>query len=96
MVKKVWFKISSSEDSDSRIVEIYLDCFEKFSTNLLDFVVNQCDSNGNTAMHYAISFYNFDIVSVLLDSKVCNVNKFNKVNFRYVQLHLVTYFIQHP
>lgn len=66
-------------DSDSRIVELYLDCFEKFSTKLLDFVVNLYDTSGNTAMHYAISCDNFDTVSVLLDSKVCNVNRYNKV-----------------
>lgn len=30
-------------------------------------------------MHYAVSNGNFDVVSVLLDSKVCDINKQNKV-----------------
>lgn len=60
-------------------MELYLDCFEKFSSKLLDFIVNLNDSNGNTCMHYAISKCNFDVVSVLLDSKVCDVNRYNKV-----------------
>lgn len=30
-------------------------------------------------MHYAISYANFDVVSLLLDSKVCDINKPNKV-----------------
>lgn len=79
-IRKVWFKVSSSEEADSRIVELYIDTAERFSTRLLDFVVNLADSNGNTAMHYSISFQNFDVVSVLLDSKVCDVNKYNRVS----------------
>ncbi len=81
-MKKIWFKISSTEEADSRVVELYIDTAERFSTRLLDFVVNLTDSNGNTAMHYSISFQNFDVVSVLLDSKVCDVNKYNKVSGR--------------
>lgn len=79
IVKKNWFKISSSVDSDYRAVECYLDYIEKYSNELVDFIVNLSDTNGNTAIHYAISYNNFDIVSVLLDSKICDVDKFNKV-----------------
>lgn len=61
-------------------VEDYLDYFERLSTQLLNYVVNMADSNGNTAMHYAISHSNFDTASVLLDSKVCDVNKQNKAS----------------
>lgn len=89
-IKKIWFKVSSTMDSDSRIVELYLDCFEKFSTKLLDFVVNLYDTSGNTAMHYAISCDNFDIVSVLLDSKVCNVNRYNKAGYTATMLVSLT------
>lgn len=79
MIEKEWFKISSQNISDSGAVEDYLDCFEKFSKHLLNQVVNVTDGSGNTAMHYAISHSNFDIVTILLDSKVCDVNKQNKV-----------------
>lgn len=37
-------------------------------------------------MHYGCSFGNFDVISVLLDSKVCNVNKPNKAGYTPVML----------
>ena len=74
-----WFKISSSKNSDPSTIKDYLDVFEKFSNHLSNVIVNMSDCNGNTAMHYAISYSNFEAASVLLDSKVCDVNKFNRV-----------------
>lgn len=41
---------------------------------------------GNTAMHYAVSHGNFDIVSILLDSKCCDVNKSNNAGYTCVML----------
>lgn len=41
---------------------------------------------GNTAMHYAVSHGNFDVVSILLDSKVCDPNKANKAGYTCVML----------
>lgn len=83
VVGKNWFRTSSSVDSDFHAVESYLDFVEKFyTTKLLEWLVNLADPNGNTALHYAISYNNFDIVSILLDSKVCDVNKFNKVCYQ--------------
>ncbi|RWS16348.1 KN motif and ankyrin repeat domain-containing protein 1-like isoform X1 [Dinothrombium tinctorium] len=86
IIEKEWFRISSQKDSMSNVVEDYLDCFETYSKHLLNQVVNLTDSNGNTAMHYAISYSNFDIVSVLLDSKVCDVNKQNKAGYTAIML----------
>lgn len=37
-------------------------------------------------MHYAVSHGNFDVVSVLLDSKVCNVNQQNKAGYTAIML----------
>lgn len=37
-------------------------------------------------MHYAVSHGNFDVVSVLLDSKVCNVNQQNKAGYTATML----------
>lgn len=71
--------MAADKASDPHIVEDYIDSFEKISKHLLNRVVNLDDQSGNTAIHYAISHNNFDIVSVLLDSKVCDVNKTNKV-----------------
>jgi ankyrin repeat protein len=41
---------------------------------------------GNTAMHYAVSHGNFDVVSILLDSKVCNINQPNQAGYTSVML----------
>jgi KN motif and ankyrin repeat domain-containing protein len=73
-----WFQISSTESSKSENVEDYLDYFEEQSWELLTYMVNLADKNGNTAMHYAVSHGNFDVVSILLDSKVTSINQTNK------------------
>lgn len=44
------------------------------------------DLQGNTAMHYAVSHGNFDVVSILLDSKVCCINKTNNAGYTCVML----------
>nr|CAD7447240.1 unnamed protein product [Timema bartmani] len=61
--------ISSTESADPLAVEDYLDYFEDISSVLLEYIVNMTDISGNTAMHYAVSHGNFDVVSILLDSK---------------------------
>lgn len=86
VVQKEWFCISSTNESDALDVEDYLDCFENFSTELLDYMVNLKDANGNTSMHYAVSHGNFDIVSVLLNSKVLHVNQMNNAGYTCVML----------
>jgi ankyrin repeat protein len=65
-----WFQISSTEKANPDNVEDYLDYFEEQSWDLLSYMVNLTDKNGNMAMHYAVSHGNFDVVSILLDSKV--------------------------
>lgn len=37
-------------------------------------------------MHYAVSHGNFDVVSILLDSKVCNINKANLAGYTSTML----------
>lgn len=37
-------------------------------------------------MHYAVSHANFDVVSILLDSKVCYVNQTNQAGYTCVML----------
>ncbi|KAF2348721.1 Ankyrin repeat-containing domain [Trinorchestia longiramus] len=58
----------------------------QYSKGLLHRVVNLADVNGNTAMHYAVSHGNFDVVSLLLDSKVCSVNQQNKAGYTATML----------
>ncbi|KAL9922011.1 KN motif and ankyrin repeat domain-containing protein 2 kank isoform 2-T2 [Glossina fuscipes fuscipes] len=85
-IQQEWFCISSSEQANPHEVEDYLDCFEEMSVSLLEHCVNMVDVNGNTAMHYAVSHGNFDVVSILLDSKVCNVNQMNNAGYTCVML----------
>ncbi|XP_034252516.1 KN motif and ankyrin repeat domain-containing protein 2 [Thrips palmi] len=86
VVQLEWFKVSSTKSADPLEVEDYLDYFEFKSTGLLEYVINMTDNSGNTAMHYAVSHGNFDVVSVLLDSKVCNVDIMNTAGYTAVML----------
>lgn len=86
IIQQEWFKISSTANANPLDVEDYLDCFEEYSGTLLEYVVNMTDSSGNTAMHYAVSHGNFDVVSILLDSKVCDINKANVAGYTAVML----------
>ena len=70
MVRREWVQISSTKDADANTVDDYMDYIESVSMQLLERVANMADNNGNTALHYAVSHSQWDIVSLLLDSKV--------------------------
>ena len=87
IIQRDWFKVSSQVDANPHYVEDFLDIFEmQYSRGLLHRVVNLADVNGNTAMHYAVSHGNYDVVSLLLDSKVCSVNQQNKAGYTATML----------
>ena len=86
IVQQEWFKTSSTKQSNPLDVEDYLDAIEDISKQLLDRVVNLTDVNGNTSLHYSVSHGNFDVVSVLLDSKVANPNIMNKAGYTCIML----------
>lgn len=81
-----WFQISSTDSAQGTDVEDYLDFFEEQSWDLLTYMVNLADKNGNSAMHYAVSHGNFDVVSILLDSKVTSINQTNNAGYTCVML----------
>jgi len=81
IIQQEWFKTSSTKQSNPLDVEDYLEAIEEMSRELLDQVVNLADVNGNTALHYSVSHGNFDVVSILLDSKVANANILNKAGY---------------
>merc|ERR1712141_956644 len=58
----------------------------EMSKELLSRIVNLTDVNGNTSLHYSVSHGNFDVVSVLLDSKVANPNILNKAGYTCIML----------
>ncbi|XP_071442610.1 KN motif and ankyrin repeat domain-containing protein 2 [Hetaerina americana] len=86
IIQQEWFTISSTAMADPLDVEDYLDYFEDMSVALLEYVVNLPDNTGNTAMHYAVSHGNFDVVSILLDSKVCDIRRPNQAGYTCVML----------
>ncbi|CAH1773388.1 unnamed protein product, partial [Owenia fusiformis] len=85
-IQQEWFKASSHKLSNPSMVEDFLSCFSEYSKSLLDKVVNMADANGNTAIHYAVSHCNFEIVTLLLDTGLCNVNKPNKAGYTAIML----------
>lgn len=86
IIQQEWFKVSSTASANPLDVEDYLDCFEEASSSLLEYIVNMNDASGNTAMHYAVSHGNFDVVSILLDSKVCDIDTANVAGYTAVML----------
>lgn len=81
VIQQEWFKVTSLKLSEAHQVEDYLSCFNELSRRLLEYIVNLQDANGNTAIHYAVSNCNFEIVSLLLDTGVCDLNKQNKAGY---------------
>jgi len=81
IVRREWIQISSMKDADAHSVEDYMDYIETLSMELLERVANLADNNGNTALHYAVSHSQWDIVSLLLDSKVCYPQLRNKAGY---------------
>ncbi|CAG0885366.1 unnamed protein product [Darwinula stevensoni] len=86
VIQREWFQVAGRKDSDPHSVEDYMDVFEEVSHEVLRRIVNLIDPSGNTVMHYAVSYGNFDLVSVLLDSKVCDVNIQNKAGYTCLML----------
>lgn len=46
----------------------YIATFEAVSPDVLRYIINMADGNGNTALHYSVSHSNFQIVKLLLDA----------------------------
>lgn len=86
VIRKEWFEVTASKDSQALKTKLYVDYFESFTKQLLNTVVNLTDSAGNTAMHYAASHFKLDIIKVLLETKVCDVNCRNRAGYTPIML----------
>ncbi len=89
IVQREWFRITSAKRSSPQEVEDYLDAIGTMGdkgADLLGWVVNLADVSGNTALHYSVWHGNFDLVSVLLDSKVADPDVRNKAGYTCVML----------
>nr|XP_054375515.1 KN motif and ankyrin repeat domain-containing protein 1 isoform X4 [Pongo abelii] len=81
-----WFRVSSQKSAIPAMVGDYLAAFEAISPDVLRYVINLADGNGNTALHYSVSHSNFEIVKLLLDADVCNVDHQNKAGYTPIML----------
>ncbi|VDN01851.1 unnamed protein product [Thelazia callipaeda] len=84
--KHEWLKTAARKTASSVQVEGFIHYLKATSNDVLKFVVNLTDPNENTSLHYAVSHGNFDVVSVLLDSRVCNLDRANKAGYTAVML----------
>ncbi|KAL4660099.1 KN motif and ankyrin repeat domain-containing protein 4-like [Arapaima gigas] len=82
-----WFLITSRKESQADVVALHL-CWMGAATtpDVLRFVVNVADGNGNMALHYSASHGNFDIVKLLLDTDLCEVDHQNKAGYTAIML----------
>ncbi|XP_036386828.1 KN motif and ankyrin repeat domain-containing protein 2-like isoform X2 [Megalops cyprinoides] len=85
-VLQEWLRVSCHRNADTGVVRAYMDAFASISPQLLEFVVNMADGNGNTALHYTVSHSNFPVVKLLLDTGLCNADKQNKAGYTAIML----------
>ncbi|KAJ7992506.1 hypothetical protein DPEC_G00279380 [Dallia pectoralis] len=85
-VLQEWLRVSCHKAADTVVVEAYMHSFSSVSPQLLEFVVNMADGNGNTALHYTVSHSNFPVVKLLLDTGLCNADKQNKAGYTAIML----------
>lgn len=81
-----WFRVSSQKSAIPAMVGDYIAAFAAISPEVLRYVINMADGNGNTALHYSVSHSNFEIVKLLLDADVCNVDHQNKAGYTPIML----------
>ncbi|XP_056608943.1 KN motif and ankyrin repeat domain-containing protein 2 [Triplophysa dalaica] len=85
-VLQEWLRVSCHKAADTAVVKAYMDTFASISPQLLQFVINMADGNGNTALHYTVSHSNFPVVKLLLDTGLCNADKQNKAGYTAIML----------
>ncbi|XP_028310930.1 KN motif and ankyrin repeat domain-containing protein 2 [Gouania willdenowi] len=85
-VLQEWLRVSCHKAANTEVVKSYMDAFASISSQLLEFVINMADGNGNTALHYTVSHSNFPVVKLLLDTGLCNADKQNKAGYTAIML----------
>ncbi|XP_029363974.1 KN motif and ankyrin repeat domain-containing protein 2 [Echeneis naucrates] len=85
-VLQEWLRVSCHKAADTAVVKAHMDTFASVSPQLLEFVINMADGNGNTALHYTVSHSNFPVVKLLLDTGLCNADKQNKAGYTAIML----------
>ncbi|XP_012278042.1 uncharacterized protein LOC105698392 isoform X2 [Orussus abietinus] len=86
LVEQFWFQFSTHIDADPVKLNSCITSISSFSDTLLNFIINLNDSSGNTALHYSVSNANFEVISVLLESRVCRVDEVNFAGYSAIML----------
>ncbi|MBN3275288.1 KANK4 protein, partial [Polyodon spathula] len=90
VVYQEWFRVSSQKASSADTVAGYLRELRAMTPELVAFIVNLADGNGNTALHYSVSHSNFHIVKLLLGTGGCKVDHQNKAGYTAIMLASLT------
>ncbi|XP_072560813.1 KN motif and ankyrin repeat domain-containing protein 2 [Paramormyrops kingsleyae] len=85
-VLQEWLRVSCHKTASATMVRAHMEAFTAISPQLLEFVINMADGNGNTALHYTVSHSNFPVVRLLLDTGLCNADKQNKAGYTAIML----------
>ncbi|TRY59539.1 hypothetical protein DNTS_012232 [Danionella cerebrum] len=85
-IQQEWFCLSSQKKACPQMVEDFLSACCQISPDVLCYVANMADQNGNTALHYSVSHSNFSVVKVLLAAGVCNIGHQNKAGYTSIML----------
>ncbi|XP_077096698.1 KN motif and ankyrin repeat domain-containing protein 1b isoform X5 [Siphateles boraxobius] len=93
-VQQEWFCVSSQKRACPQMVEDFLFACRHVSPDVLCYVANMSDQNGNTALHYSVSHCNFSVVKILLAAgtlkpkprRVCNIDHQNKAGYTPIML----------
>ncbi|XP_058024324.1 KN motif and ankyrin repeat domain-containing protein 2 [Ahaetulla prasina] len=81
-----WLKLSCHKEADPELISLHLKDFHTVSPQLLEFIINMADANGNTALHYTVSHSNFPLVAKLLETGLCHVDQQNKAGYTAIML----------
>nr|XP_060619524.1 KN motif and ankyrin repeat domain-containing protein 2 [Anolis sagrei ordinatus]XP_060619525.1 KN motif and ankyrin repeat domain-containing protein 2 [Anolis sagrei ordinatus] len=81
-----WLRLSCHKEADPALVSLHLAAFQAISPELLEFIINMADANGNTALHYTVSHSNFPVVAKLLETGLCHVDQQNKAGYTAIML----------
>jgi len=86
IIQLLWFKTVKRRRANASVVKSYLDLFQQRIPELLETIVNMTDDEGNTGLHYALTYKNFSVVSILLDSGECSVDMVNQAGYSPIML----------
>ncbi|XP_032232032.2 KN motif and ankyrin repeat domain-containing protein 1 isoform X2 [Nematostella vectensis] len=89
-VESNWFDSVSTTKCRSDVIRSYIKTFRTHIPVLLETIVNLSDAEGNNALHYAVTYRNWKVVNVLLNTGCVDVNLVNKAGYSSVMLAAVT------